>query len=206
MLKATLIRALALALTAATFARAQTTPADSGTPIFVQPPQQQTQELVPSTPQTLWPQPAPEQFTVWGGLSSEVLILPELFAAVSAPVLNVGQTRLNLRAGMEVFYGLIALNAEALIGGNGGGLYGGPSTALMLGANSGWAAGGVLGYRSRPSQSRLGFFAESKLRYLVLRNVTPISSPLLLPGQTPSAPADLRLLSPGLRLGVTYRF
>lgn len=72
---------LSIAQTAPT----RTTPAGSDTPIFVQLPQQPPPVLVSGAPQvTATPpvnlpsqrQPAPERFTVWGSVATELYVLP----------------------------------------------------------------------------------------------------------------------------------
>ncbi|EYB69259.1 hypothetical protein DEIPH_ctg010orf0028 [Deinococcus phoenicis] len=138
---------------------------------------------------------APGSVTVWAGLSSEVLILPAPYAALSVP-LSPGMA---LRGGVQYLPGEAALGADLLFGAAARGFYGGPSAALIVGDLPGWLAGGVLGYRNSFGGGRWGYFVEGKARYLFLKNGASGHEPW-------STPQDLRIVSPGLGLGLTYRF
>lgn len=194
MLNPTLGRTLALALAAVPFAGAQTAP---GTPIFVQPPQQQTQVGVTPTPQT---QPAADRFTVWGGVGTELYVLPGVTLGASAPVARVGNVNLALRAGAEAILIPLAdapgplpiVNADLLLSPSGGGrglqVYGGPSVGTVLGYA--WLLGGVAGVRGDFGAGPWGYFAEGKARMLFIG----------------TGDGGAALFTPGINLGVTYRF
>lgn len=200
MSKPTLTRALALALAAVPFASAQTAP---GTPIFVQPPQQQTPELVPSVPQLPempQAQPTRDRFTVWGGLGTELYVLPGVTIGASAPLGRVGNVNLALRAGAEAILIPLAdapgplpiVNAALLLSPSGGGrglqVYGGPSVGTVLGYA--WLLGGVAGVRGDFGAGPWGYFAEGKARMLFIG----------------TGDGGAALFTPGINLGVTYRF
>lgn len=128
--------------------------------------------------------------TLWGGLSSELLVVPTLSAAVRVPVGTAGDLHVNLRGTAETTIGVTALGAEVLLSRGSSGLYGAPSAALILGRSSGWLAGSVIGYRHQ-QRERIGFFVEGKLRYLVLKDAVhshvapPRDSRLLPPATSP---------------------
>ncbi|QFP77511.1 hypothetical protein [Deinococcus sp. AJ005] len=193
--------ALAFALAAAPLASAQTTPAESGTPIFVQPPQQQTLQVVPGAPQvviTPTPQPAPDRFTVWGGVGTEFYVLPGVMIGASAPIGHLGKVNLALRASAEAL--LIPLpdangplpfvNVDLLLSGGGRGLraYGGPSVGTIPGFAI--LLGGVGGVRGDFGAGPWGYFAEAKARV----------------GFGAAGGGGVALFLPGVNLGVTYRF
>ncbi|CAM4444781.1 hypothetical protein [Deinococcus marmoris] len=186
--------ALAFALAAAPFTSAQTTPAESGTPIFVQPPQQQTPQVV-ITPT---PPPAPDRFTVWGGVGTEFYVLPGVMIGASAPVGRLGKVNLAVRASAEAL--LIPLpdangpipfvNVDLLLSGSGRGLraYGGPSVGTIPGFAI--LLGGVGGVRGDFGAGPWGYFAEAKARV----------------GFGAAGGGGTVLVLPGVNLGVTYRF
>lgn len=180
--------ALAFALAAATFASAQTTP------IFVQPPQQQTPQVV-ITPT---PQPTPDRFTIWGGVGTEFYVLPGVMIGASAPVGRLGKVNLAVRASAEAL--LIPLpdangplpfvNVDLLLSGSGRGLraYGGPSVGTIPGFAI--LLGGVGGVRGDFGVGPWGYFAEAKARV----------------GFGAAGGGGTVLVLPGVNLGVTYRF
>lgn len=136
--------------------------------------------------------------TVWGGVSSELIIVPTLYGAVSVPA-GAAAPNLLVRGGLQ-YVGYTALGADLLFSAGPRGVYGGPSAAVIFGENSGWLAGGVLGYRNTFGGSRLGFFVEGKARYLFLNDA-------VTPNYPPGSPAqDFRFVSPGVGFGLTYRF
>jgi hypothetical protein len=191
-------RALALALATLTLASAQNTP---GTPIFVQPPQQQTPGVGQQMPQVVTAPPASapasERLTLWGGVASELYVLPGVMIGASAPVGRLGNVNLALRAGAEAIIIPVAdipgplpvVNVDLLLSGRGRGLqvYGGPSVGTVLGAA--WLLGGVAGVRGSFGAGPWGYFAEGKARVLYV-----------------GAEGRGALFTPGLNLGVTYRF
>ncbi|MFC4425829.1 hypothetical protein [Deinococcus navajonensis] len=142
--------------------------------------------------------------TLWGGFSSELVILPELFAGFSTPLGQNNGLTYSLRGTAEATLGLAALGADVLFSRAPNGLYGGPSAAVIFGQEFGYLAGGVIGYRNQ-DRERIGFFLEGKLRYLVLREAVHSHEPPA-PGQPDRAPSDFTFPSPGLRFGLTYRF
>lgn len=145
-----------------------------------------------------------ERATVWVGLGLETVV-PSGSLGVSAPVGRIGTLTVAPRLGVD---GLLlvgpVVSADLLFSGADVGVYGGPSAGLFLAGQGGWRAGVVGGYRSR-TRPDLGFFVEGGLRYTVVRDAfTGFVAPP--PGQAPTPPRDLTLVSPSLRLGVTYRF
>ncbi|GGO24165.1 hypothetical protein [Deinococcus humi] len=204
MLKTILTRSLALALATITFANAQSAP---GTPIFVQPPQQQTPEVVPTVPQIVTPppvtpvalpQPTPDRFTVWGGVGTELYVLPGVLLGASAPIGHLGGVNLALRASAEAVIVPVAdlpgplpfVNVDLLLSGSGRGLraYGGPSVGTIPGFAI--LLGGVGGVRGDFGAGPWGYFAETKARVAF--------------GAAGGSGAMLVL--PGVNLGITYRF
>lgn len=141
---------------------------------------------------------APDGPTIWGGLSSEVLILPTLYGALSLP-LTTTSPQVALRGGVQYLAGEVAFGADLLLGAGARGLYGGPSGAVIVGTSPGWMAGALVGYRNTFSGGRWGYFVEGKARYLFLKDATTAHHP----GATPQ---DLSVVSPGLGFGLTYRF
>ncbi|BBN95148.1 hypothetical protein DEGR_18810 [Deinococcus grandis] len=123
---------------------------------------------------------------------------------VSAPVGRVGTLTVAPRLGVDALLLLgPVVSADVLFSGADVGFYGGPSAGLFV-AGQGLAGRGVGGYRSR-TRPDLGFFVEGGLRYTVLRDAfTGFVAPP--PGQPSEPPRDVTLMSPSLRLGVTYRF
>ncbi|MDR6216534.1 hypothetical protein [Deinococcus soli (ex Cha et al. 2016)] len=145
-----------------------------------------------------------ERPTVWAGLGLETIV-PFGSLGVSAPVGRVGTLTVAPRLGVDALLLLgPVVSADVLFSGADVGVYGGPSAGLFLAGQGGWRAGVVGGYRSR-TRPDLGFFVEGGLRYTVVRDAfTGFVAPP--PGQAPTPPRDLTLVSPSLRLGVTYRF
>lgn len=160
-----------------------------------------------STSTTVSVIPALERFTVWGGLSSELVVLPGVNVGVSAPVGSNLTLRGTVGATLLVFVGdgvdengaltgaaaglpLPTVGADLLFGRTSPGtrVYGGPSLAVAFGLDSNpvFAVGGVAGIRGDFGGGPWGYYAEAKLRAL------------LVPGAA--------LPSPGLNIGVTYRF
>jgi hypothetical protein len=208
--------ALSLAATAA---------AQEGTPVFVQPPQTQTpqppaQPTVPvlspvqalPTPAAVLasaaPAPAPDGVTLWGGLASELLVLPLLNLNLSVPVAQGPGYSVSARVGLETFFGASAVEADVLLGRPGGqGVYGGPGAAYIFGQDlKGWRAGVNVGYRDTFGQSRVGYYAEAKLNYLSVLTTGSCGygDPAYAPSDT--CTSDFSIASPGLRFGLTYRF
>ncbi len=198
MLKSVLTIPLTLALATLTLASAQTAP---GTPIFVQPPQQQTPAVgqsAPPAPQGSQSQPTPDRFTVWGGVGTELFVLPGAMIGASAPVGRLGRVNLALRASAEAIVVPAAdvpgplpfVNVDLLMlaGGRGVRAYGGPS----VGTIPGFAVllGGVGGVRGDFGAGPWGYFAEAKARVVFGAAGGGGTVPVL----------------PGLNLGVTYRF
>ena len=204
---------------------AATAAAQEGTPVFVQPPQTQTPAPVLSPVQALptpaaaptaavlastAPAPAPDGVTLWGGLSSELLVLPLLNLNVSVPVVQGLGYSVSARVGLETFFAASAVGADVVLGRPGGqGVYGGPGAAYIFGQDlKGWRAGVNVGYRDTFGQSRVGYYAEAKLNYLSL--TAPACAYPTTPYGYGSEPTDCSntvwLASPGLRFGLTYRF
>ncbi|WP_157451703.1 hypothetical protein [Deinococcus aquatilis] len=141
--------------------------------------------------------PAPkEPVTVWGSLSTEFFILPSLSAGVSVGVGQAGPASLSVRGMADLTYVplpdvttplLPLIGADLLFSGLVGNLtvYGGPGVGTLLG-QAFWVSG-TAGLRNTFGNSRWGFFSEVRGRYAF----------------------DLAgngFLSPGTRLGLTYRF
>ncbi|KQQ99360.1 hypothetical protein [Deinococcus sp. Leaf326] len=199
---------LALSLTA-------TAAAQEGTPVFVQPPQTQTQTPQPPAQPTVpvlspvqalptpaavlasaAPAPAPDGVTLWGGLSSELYILSGLTAGLSVPVFQTPALTVSVRGALDLV--LVPLPdlpvaAAPLIGADlllstrsrGVNVYGGPGAGTLLGLVS-WV-GGTAGLRGTFStDGRWGYFGEFKGRYFL--------------------DSDVGIFSPGARFGLTYRF
>lgn len=148
-----------------------------------------------------------EQATLWGSLTSEMLVFPGLSLAVSYPIAQTPSYKLLGRATAETYFLYGAFGADLLMTNASGNFYGGPSAALVVGGNGGWMAGGLLGYRHDMNlmDGRLGYFLEAKVRYLVLKDA--ISSDLPpYPGYYGNTVSDFTFPSPGLKLGLTYKF
>ena len=172
--------------------------AQEGTPVFVQPPQTQTapaQTAPVLTPATA-ALPAPDGVTLWGGLASELYILPGITAGVSAPVFQTPALSVSVRGTLDAIFLPVAdlpvaaaplIGADLLLGTRlrGINVYGGPGAGTVLGLVS-WV-GGTAGLRGTFSpEGHLGYFGELKARYFL-----------------DSAGS---IFSPGARFGLTYRF
>ncbi|WP_189071521.1 hypothetical protein [Deinococcus sedimenti] len=131
---------------------------------------------------------------VWGGVGTEVYLLPTLSLGLSADVAQLPSGTLSVRGTAsatliplpDVTGPIPVVGADLLFRGNRAGLnvYGGPSVGTILGAA--WLLGGVVGVQGPLGQGNWGYFGEVKARYLVV------------PGQG--------VFAPGVNLGVTYRF
>lgn len=144
-----------------------------------------------------------EQPAVWLGLGTEFFLIPELQLAASVPVYGSGRLNVNVRGNVDVSYGLYALGTDVLLNQGNRGWYGGPSAAVIVGGpQTGWVAGGLAGYRAVLGE-HLGFFVEGRVRYLHLPQFLE-NRPQ--PGQPALPPSDFSYVSPGLHLGLTYRF
>ena len=141
---------------------------------------------------------APGGPTVWGGISSEALIIPTIYGALSLPLTRTSP-QVSLRGGVQYLAGEVAFGADLLLGAGDRGLYGGPSGAVIVGTSPGWMAGALVGYRNTFSGGHWGYFVEGKARYLFLRGAATGHEPN-------STPQDLAFVSPGLGFGLTYRF
>ncbi|WP_412028587.1 hypothetical protein [Deinococcus yunweiensis] len=149
--------------------------------------------------------PKTEQPAVWLGLGTEAIIIPELQLAASVPVYRSGDLNVSMRGNVDATFGLYALGADVLLNQGNRGWYGGPSAAVIVGgARTGWAAGGLAGYRTVLGE-HLGFFVEGRVRYLYVPEVFVSQQPLR-PGQPVPPRTDLSSVLPGLHLGLTYRF
>ncbi|THF68569.1 hypothetical protein E7T06_15830 [Deinococcus sp. Arct2-2] len=137
-----------------------------------------------------------ESVTVWGGLTSEFVILPGLSAGLSIPVGQVGGASVSVRGMADVTFVPLPdvempfipfVGADLLFSGPAGNVtvYGGPGVGTVLGQLF-WVSG-TAGIRNTFGDSRWGYFGEFKGRYLFDTN-------------------GIGLLSPGTRLGLTYRF
>lgn len=149
----------------------------------------------------------PARFMAWGGLSSEVFILPGAMLGVSAPVGQTNNLDVLLRlsgsvtvlplggdsvdangnmGGAAFLLPLPGANLDLLLSSNKPGLkwYAGPSVGTLMGAA--WLFGGVAGVQNEFREGNWGYFVEGKVRALTLGSGW--------------------LVSPGLNLGLTYRF
>lgn len=108
---------------------------------------------------------------VWGGLATEVFILPGPVVGVSVPVADRMAVRLNAEAIVFPFnYGALlpVANTEVLFGNMYGdmALYAGPSVGALLNVGGrAWLLGGVAGTHRAIGDSGLGWYAEARLRY-----------------------------------------
>lgn len=137
-----------------------------------------------------------EGLTVWGGLASEFYILPSLSAGLSVGVGQLGGASVSVRGTADVSFVPLPdvemplipfVGADLLFSGPAGNVtvYGGPGVGTVLGQVF-WVSG-TAGIRNSFGDSRWGYFGEFKGRYLFDTN-------------------GIGLLSPGTRLGLTYRF
>ncbi|MFC3835469.1 MULTISPECIES: hypothetical protein [Deinococcus] len=147
-----------------------------------------------------------QNVTMWGGLGTELFIVPGVRLGLSAPVGQVSGLNMAVRgtAGVLVVplvgdpapgtqsggvlpFPLVTGDFDLLLSRDrsGVGFYGGPSVGTVMG--QAWLFGAVAGYTNTFGSGTWGYYVEGKLRGIV-------------------GPADLRGVSPGLHLGVTYRF
>ncbi len=137
-----------------------------------------------------------EGLTVWGGLASELFILPGLSAGLSVGVGQVGAASVSVRGMADVIFFPVAdvsvpivplVGADLLFSGPVGNVtvYGGPGVGTILGQVF-WVSG-TAGIRNPFGSSGWGYFGEFKGRYVF-------------------DSAGTVLFSPGTRLGLTYRF
>lgn len=144
---------------------------------------------------TAQPARAPVQWTLWGGLNAQTVYLPGISLGISRTVGQVGALDLSVRGVLDVV--LIPasespvplpaplLGADVLFSGPVGDLtvYGGPGVGTFLG-DAFWISG-TAGLREEFGEGRWGYFGEVKARY---------------------SWAQASNLTPGVRLGLTYRF
>lgn len=137
-----------------------------------------------------------ESVTIWGSLASEFLVLPGLSAGLSVGVGQLGGASVSVRGMADVIFVPLPdvnvpivplVGADLLFSGPAGNVtvYGGPGVGTVLGEVF-WVSG-TAGIRNTFGDSRWGYFTELKGRYLF-------------------DTAGTGLLSPGTRLGLTYRF
>lgn len=160
--------------------------------------------------------------TFWGGLSTERIVMPGFHLGLSYPLgeLNLfgAQFGSAVRVHADLSGGIkessAIIGADWLLANASGNIYGGPSISGSLGnSGSGLALGGLVGYRdnlaisslfnqnsvavSSDLDTRLGYFAEFKLRYMLGNKSTD--------NKTAATNAE-NVFSPGFRAGLTYRF
>ncbi|WP_412028586.1 hypothetical protein [Deinococcus yunweiensis] len=150
-----------------------------------------------------------QSVTVWGGVGTELFIVPGVRLGLSAPVGQVSGLNMAVRgtAGVLVLplpgdsvdsngnlsggvfpLPLVTGDLDLLLSRDrsGVGFYGGPSVGTVAGAA--WLFGGVAGYTNTFGSSNWGYYVEAKVRGAIL------------------PAADGAGISPGVHLGLTYRF
>lgn len=148
-----------------------------------------------------------QSVTVWGGVGTELFIVPGVRLGLSAPVgqvsgLNmavrgttgvlvvplVGDPAPGTQSGGVLPFPLVTGDLDLLLSRDrsGVGFYGGPSVGTVAGAA--WLFGGVAGYTNTFGSSNWGYYLEAKVRGAIL------------------PAADGAGISPGVHLGLTYRF
>lgn len=155
--------------------------------------------------------------TLWGGVSTEQVVQPNLHLGVSYPLRKFKLLNMEFNSAARVhadFSGGLSgggaiLGVDLLAANDSGNIYGGPSFSSAFGNSSGFTLGAVVGYRdniavstlvnqnsvpiANDADSRIGYFLEGKLRYVWQK------------GPEKDAKYE-NFWSPGLRAGFTYRF
>ncbi|PTA68915.1 hypothetical protein [Deinococcus arcticus] len=115
---------------------------------------------------------APTGLTLWGGLGTEVFVIPGATLGLSATVAQLPRMNVDLRGSASAYLlpvpdvngPFTAFNAELLFSGRNSNfnLYGGPSVGTVLGGL--WTVGATGGLRGQFDGGNLGWFSEAHLR------------------------------------------